>query len=42
LGGDISAYVLPLGSDLSDPLDGAFLQLREEGEVAALRAKWGL
>jgi ABC-type amino acid transport substrate-binding protein len=42
LGGDVAAYALPLGSDLTDPFDGAFLQLQAEGAIAALREKWGL
>jgi len=42
IGGDVLAYALRKGSDLTDPLDGAFLQLQAEGAIASLREKWGL
>lgn len=42
LGGDVAAYALPRGSDLTDALNDAFLQLQAEGEIAALRDEWGL
>lgn len=41
LGGDVLAYALPLGSDLTDSLNDAYLQLQSEGEIAALREQWG-
>jgi cyclohexadienyl dehydratase len=40
--GNVSAYALPLGSELTTPLNDAFQQLQAEGAVAALREKWGL
>ncbi len=42
IGGNISAYALPKGSDLTAPLNGAFEQLLFEGELETLLEKWGL
>jgi ABC-type amino acid transport substrate-binding protein len=42
IGGTVTAYALPRGSELTAPLNAAFEQLLIEGEVSALREKWGL
>ena len=42
LAGDVLAYVLPPDSDLEGPLMLGYLALEFEGELTALREKWGL
>ncbi len=42
IAGDVLAYALPKGSDLTAPIQAAFDELMSDGTVADLREKWGL
>jgi ABC-type amino acid transport substrate-binding protein len=40
--GEVAAYILPKGSDLTAGLNAAFKQVQTEGVLADLRRQWGL